>query len=351
MSFFQNFDEENVSFFHFDKGIEESFFFDNYNNTSNFNQSNIFDFEKYENLNIFNAKEAKNDTDLSNIINLTTPSYLEENLSKNKNEEINGQIYEESIAKSIYEINPKNYDNKNERPSKPPELLSQNNNSENLNNSKSLNIKLKIKNGKNEDILIHDNSPLMNSFSEKLIRYYLEKGKGQNIDYFFRNYLKSLDTKQKNFMLMILSSNEFISKSKKYKHKEKATSFFDKDESFLTKKRKQLINDKINLTNILIKKEDKINELKKEDQFKIPFLFKNQSNDKNKDLSLSSSFNRSTKCDISSNYENKIKIINNKIIDEKGSNKYLSNDLQSNENIDYERIFYNQFINKCPFRK
>ena len=45
---------------------------------------------------------------------------------------------------------------------------------------------------------------------------------------------------------------------------------------------------------------------------------------KSEDLSMSFSFNRSIKKDMSSDYkENKIKIINNKIIDENRNNRYL----------------------------
>jgi hypothetical protein len=208
-------------------------------------------------------------------------------------------------------------------------------------------IKFKLKKEKNDDILTYDTSSLMNTLSEKAIRYYLEKGKGQNINFFFRNYIKGLDTQKKKLLQMILSSNEFISKIKKYENKEKATSFFNKDEAFLNRKRNLFINDKNKLKNNQIKKKDKINDLK-DDQFKMPLLFMNQSF-KNKDLSMSFSFNSSIKNDISFNYkENKIKIINNKIIDE---NRTLNSDLNSKEIIDYESIFYNQFINNCPFKK
>lgn len=73
---------------------------------------------------------------------------------------------------------------------------------------------------------------LMNSLSEKAIRYYLEKGKGQNINYFFRNYIKGLDTQKKKLLQIILSSNEFISKIKKYKNKEKKPLFLTKMKRF-----------------------------------------------------------------------------------------------------------------------
>ena len=202
-----------------------------------FDQSNIFGSKEQENFNNFNlAKEAKNETNISNTNNFSTPSYFEESLSKNKNEEINAQIYEESTTKTINEINQKNGDIKNESTSKISDLSNRNNNSENLNNSNNLIIKFKIKKDKNDDILTYDNSSLMNSLSEKAIKYYLEKGKGQNINYFFRNYIKGLDAQKKKLLQMILSSNEFISKIKKYKNKEKSTSLTNKDETFLNKK-------------------------------------------------------------------------------------------------------------------
>ena len=350
MSFLQGFDEERESIFHFDNGFDNSLIV-NLNNSSMLDQSNIFSSKKKEKLNNFNlAKEAKNENNISNTSNFSTPSYFEETLSKNKNEEINAQIYEESTTKTLYEINQKNEDNKNENTSKISDLLSRNNNSENLNNSNNFIIKFKIKKDKNDDILTYDNSSLMNSLSEKAIKYYLEKGKGQNINDFFRNYIKGLDTQKKKLLQMILSSNEFISKIKKFKYKENSTSFFNKDKTFLNKKRNIIINDKIKLNNIRIKKKDIIND-SKDDQFKMPFLLNNQSN-KNKDLSMSFSFNRNINNDITSNCkENKIKIINNKIIDENRNNRYLSNDVNSNEIIDYESIFYNQFINNCPFKK
>ena len=351
MSFFQNFDEDRESVFHYDNGFDDSLYIVNLNNSSLFDQSNIFGSKEQENFNNFNlAKEAKNETNISNTNNFSTPSYFEESLSKNKNEEINGQIYEESTTKTINEINQKNGDIKNESTSKISDLSNRNNNSENLNNSNNLIIKFKIKKDKNDDILTYDNSSLMNSLSEKAIRYYLEKGKGQNINYFFRNYIKGLDTQKKKLLQMILSSNEFISKIKKYKNKEKSTSLSNKDETFLNKKRNLIINDKIKLNNIQIKRKDKFNN-SKDYQFKIPFMFMNQSY-KNKDLSMSFSFNRNIKNDISfNNKENKIKIVNNKIIDENRNNRYFNSDLNSKEIIDYESIFYNQFIKKCPFKK
>jgi hypothetical protein len=282
------------------------------------NQSNIFGFKTKENFNNFSlANKAKNETSISNTNNFSTPSYFEETLTKNKNEEINGQIYEESTTKTINEINQKNGNNKNENTSKISDLPNRNNNSEKLNNSNNLIIKFKIKKDKNDEISTYDNSSLMNSLSEKAIRYYLEKGKGQNINYFFRNYIKGLDTQKKKLLQMILSSSEFISKIKKYKHKEKSTSFSNKDETFLNKKRSLILNDKIKLNNIQIKRKDKIND-SKDDQIKMPFLFMNQLY-KNEDLSMSFSFNRSIKNDINSK-ENKIKIINNKIIDENRNN-------------------------------
>ena len=351
MSFFQNFDEDRESVFHYDNGFDDSLYIVNLNNSSLFDQSNIFGSKEQENFNNFNlAKEAKNETNISNTNNFSTPSYFEESLSKNKNEEINGQIYEESTTKTINEINQKNGDIKNESTSKISDMSNRNNNSENLNNSNNLIIKFKIKKDKNDDILTYDNSSLMNSLSEKAIRYYLEKGKGQNINYFFRNYIKGLDTQKKKLLQMILSSNEFISKIKKYKNKEKSTSLSNKDETFLNKKRNLIINDKIKLNNIQIKRKDKFNN-SKDYQFKIPFMFMNQSY-KNKDLSMSFSFNRNIKNDISfNNKENKIKIVNNKIIDENRNNRYFNSDLNSKEIIDYESIFYNQFIKKCPFKK
>ena len=351
MSFFQNFDEDRESVFHYDNGFDDSLYIVNLNNSSLFDQSNIFGSKEQENFNNFNlAKEAKNETNISNTNNFSTPSYFEESLSKNKNEEINGQIYEESTTKTINEINQKNGDIKNESTSKISDMSNRNNNSENLNNSNNLIIKFKIKKDKNDDILTYDNSSLMNSLSEKAIRYYLEKGKGQNINYFFRNYIKGLDTQRKKLLQMILSSNEFISKIKKYKNKEKSTSLSNKDETFLNKKRNLIINDKIKLNNIQIKRKDKFNN-SKDYQFKIPFMFMNQSY-KNKDLSMSFSFNRNIKNDISfNNKENKIKIVNNKIIDENRNNRYFNSDLNSKEIIDYESIFYNQFIKKCPFKK
>lgn len=351
MSFFQNFDEDRESVFHYDNGFDDSLYIVNLNNSSLFDQSNIFGSKEQENFNNFNlAKEAKNETNISNTNNFSTPSYFEESLSKNKNEEINAQIYEESTTKTINEINQKNGDIKNESTSKISDLSNRNNNSENLNNSNNLIIKFKIKKDKNDDILTYDNSSLMNSLSEKAIKYYLEKGKGQNINYFFRNYIKGLDTQKKKLLQMILSSNEFISKIKKYKNKEKSTSLTNKDETFLNKKRNLIINDKIKLNNIQIKRKDKFND-SKDYQFKIPFMFMNQSY-KNKDLSMSFSFNRNIKNDICfNNKENKIKIVNNKIIDENRNNRYFNSDLNSKEIIDYESIFYNQFINKCPFKK
>lgn len=351
MSFFQNFDEDRESVFHYDNGFDDSLYIVNLNNSSLFDQSNIFGSKEQENFNNFNlAKEAKNETNISNTNNFSTPSYFEESLSKNKNEEINAQIYEESTTKTINEINQKNGDIKNESTSKISDLSNRNNNSENLNNSNNLIIKFKIKKDKNDDILTYDNSSLMNSLSEKAIKYYLEKGKGQNINYFFRNYIKGLDTQKKKLLQIILSSNEFISKIKKYKNKEKSTSLTNKDETFLNKKRNLIINDKIKLNNIQIKRKDKFND-SKDYQFKIPFMLMNQSY-KNKDLSMSFSFNRNIKNDICfNNKENKIKIVNNKIIDENRNNRYFNSDLNSKEIIDYESIFYNQFINKCPFKK
>ena len=351
MSFFQNFDEDRESVFHYDNGFDDSLYIVNLNNSSLFDQSNIFGSKEQENFNNFNlAKEAKNETNISNTNNFSTPSYFEESLSKNKNEEINAQIYEESTTKTINEINQKNGDIKNESTSKISDLSNRNNNSENLNNSNNLIIKFKIKKDKNDDILTYDNSSLMNSLSEKAIKYYLEKGKGQNINYFFRNYIKGLDAQKKKLLQMILSSNEFISKIKKYKNKEKSTSLTNKDETFLNKKRNLIINDKIKLNNIQIKRKDKFND-SKDYQFKIPFMLMNQSY-KNKDLSMSFSFNRNIKNDICfNNKENKIKIVNNKIIDENRNNRYFNSDLNSKEIIDYESIFYNQFINKCPFKK
>jgi len=351
MSFFQNFDEDRESVFHYDNGFDDSLYIVNLNNSSLFDQSNIFGSKEQENFNNFNlVKEAKNETNISNNNNFSTPSYFEESLSKNKNEEINAQIYEESTTKTINEINQKNGDIKNESTSKISDLSNRNSTCENLINSNNLIIKFKIKKDKNDDILTYDNSSLMNSLSEKAIRYYLEKGKGQNINYFFRNYIKGLDTQKKKLLQMILSSNEFISKIKKYKNKEKATSLSNKDETFLNKKRNLIINDKIKLNNIQIKRKDKVND-SKDYQFKIPFMFMNQSY-KNKDLSMSFSFNRNIKNDICfNNKENKIKIVNNKIIDENRNNRYFNSDLNSKEIIDYESIFYNQFINKCPFKK
>ena len=351
MSFFQNFDEDRESVFHYDNGFDDSLYIVNLNNSSLFGQSNIFGSKEQENFNNFNlVKEAKNETNISNNNNFSTPSYFEESLSKNKNEEINAQIYEESTTKTINEINQKNGDIKNESTSKISDLSNRNSTCENLINSNNLIIKFKIKKDKNDDILTYDNSSLMNSLSEKAIRYYLEKGKGQNINYFFRNYIKGLDTQKKKLLQMILSSNEFISKIKKYKNKEKATSLSNKDETFLNKKRNLIINDKIKLNNIQIKRKDKVND-SKDYQFKIPFMLMNQSY-KNKDLSMSFSFNRNIKNDICfNNKENKIKIVNNKIIDENKNNRYFNSDLNSKEIIDYESIFYNQFINKCPFKK
>lgn len=351
MSFFQNFDEDRESVFHYDNGFDDSLYIVNLNNSSLFDQSNIFGSKEQENFNNFNlVKEAKNETNISNTNNFSTPSYFEESLSKNKNEEINAQIYEESTTKTINEINQKNGDIKNESTSKISDLSNRNSTCENLINSNNLIIKFKIKKDKNDDILTYDNSSLMNSLSEKAIRYYLEKGKGQNINYFFRNYIKGLDTQKKKLLQMILSSNEFISKIKKYKNKEKATSLSNKDETFLNKKRNLIINDKIKLNNIQIKRKDKVND-SKDYQFKIPFMLMNQSY-KNKDLSMSFSFNRNIKNDICfNNKENKIKIVNNKIIDENRNNRYFNSDLNSKEIIDYESIFYNQFINKCPFKK
>jgi len=351
MSFFQNFDEDRESVFHYDNGFDDSLYIVNLNNSSLFDQSNIFGSKEQENFNNFNlVKEAKNETNISNNNNFSTPSYFEESLSKNKNEEINAQIYEESTTKTINEINQKNGDIKNESTSKISDLSNRNSTCENLINSNNLIIKFKIKKDKNDDILTYDNSSLMNSLSEKAIRYYLEKGKGQNINYFFRNYIKGLDTQKKKLLQMILSSNEFISKIKKYKNKEKATSLSNKDETFLNKKRNLIINDKIKLNNIQIKRKDKVND-SKDYQFKIPFMLMNQSY-KNKDLSMSFSFNRNIKNDICfNNKENKIKIVNNKIIDENRNNRYFNSDLNSKEIIDYESIFYNQFINKCPFKK
>ena len=351
MSFFQNFDEDRESVFHYDNGFDDSLYIVNLNNSSLFDQSNIFGSKEQENFNNFNlAKEAKNETNISNTNNFSTPSYFEESLSKNKNEEINAQIYEESTTKTINEINQKNGDIKNESTSKISDLSNRNSTCENLINSNNLIIKFKIKKDKNDDILTYDNSSLMNSLSEKAIRYYLEKGKGQNINYFFRNYIKGLDTQKKKLLQMILSSNEFISKIKKYKNKEKSTSLTNKDETFLNKKRNLIINDKIKLNNIQIKRKDKFND-SKDYQFKIPFMLMNQSY-KNKDLSMSFSFNRNIKNDICfNNKENKIKIVNNKIIDENRNNRYFNSDLNSKEIIDYESIFYNQFINKCPFKK
>lgn len=351
MSFFQNFDEDRESVFHYDNGFDDSLYIVNLNNSSLFDQSNIFGSKEQENFNNFNlVKEAKNETNISNNNNFSTPSYFEESLSKNKNEEINAQIYEESTTKTINEINQKNGDIKNESTSKISDLSNRNSTCENLINSNNLIIKFKIKKDKNDDILTYDNSSLINSLSEKAIRYYLEKGKGQNINYFFRNYIKGLDTQKKKLLQMILSSNEFISKIKKYKNKEKATSLSNKDETFLNKKRNLIINDKIKLNNIQIKRKDKVND-SKDYQFKIPFMLMNQSY-KNKDLSMSFSFNRNIKNDICfNNKENKIKIVNNKIIDENRNNRYFNSDLNSKEIIDYESIFYNQFINKCPFKK
>lgn len=351
MSFFQNFDEDRESVFHYDNGFDDSLYIVNLNNSSLFDQSNIFGSKEQENFNNFNlVKEAKNETNISNNNNFSTPSYFEESLSKNKNEEINAQIYEESTTKTINEINQKNGDIKNESTSKISDLSNRNSTCENLINSNNLIIKFKIKKDKNDDILTYDNSSLMNSLSEKAIKYYLEKGKGQNINYFFRNYIKGLDTQKKKLLQMILSSNEFISKIKKYKNKEKATSLSNKDETFLNKKRNLIINDKIKLNNIQIKRKDKVND-SKDYQFKIPFMLMNQSY-KNKDLSMSFSFNRNIKNDICfNNKENKIKIVNNKIIDENRNNRYFNSDLNSKEIIDYESIFYNQFINKCPFKK
>ena len=351
MSFFKNIDEDKESIFHYDNGYDDSLYLVNLNNSSILGQSNIFGFKKKENFNNYSlVKEAKNETNISNTNNFSTPSYFEETLTKNKNEEINEQIYEESTTKTIYEINQNNDNNKNENASKISDLPNRNNNNEKLNNSNNLIIKFKIKKDKKDEISTYDNSSLMNSLSEKAIRYYLEKGKGQNINYFFRNYIKGLDTQKKKLLQMILSSSEFISKIKKYKHKEKPTSFSNKDEMFLNKKRSLILNDKIKLNNIQIKRKDKIND-SKDDQIKMPFLFMNQLY-KNEDLSMSFSFNRSIKNDINSNYkENKIKIINNKIINENRNNRYLNNDLNSKELIDYESIFYNQFINNCPFKK
>lgn len=347
MSFLQNLDEERESFFHFDNGFEDSLYLVNLNNSSFLDQSNIFGSEKQENFNNFNfVKEAKNETNISNTNNFSTPSDFDENVLKDKNDEINGQIYEESTTKTLCEINQKNGENKNDDSSKISDMLNRNNDSEYLNNSNNLVIKFKIKKGKNDDFLTYDNSYLMNSLSERAIKYYLEKGKGQNINYFFRNYLKSLDAQKKKLLHMILSSNEFISKIKKYKNKEKTTSFSNKDETFLSRKRNLIINDKINLNNSQMKKKDKNSDLK-DNQFKIPFLLMNQSY-KNKDLSMSFSFNKNKKNNFK---QNKIKIIDNKIIDENKNNMYIFNDLNSRENIDYESIFYNQFINNCPFKK
>ena len=349
MYFSQNIDEDNESIFHFDNGFENSLYMLNLNNSSILDQSNIFGSKKLENFKNFNlVKEAKNETNISNINNFSTPSYFEENSTKNKNEEINGIIYEESTTKTINEISQKNNDNKNNNTSKISDLPNINNNSErSLNNSNNLIIKFKLEKDKNDDILTYDTSSLMNSLSEKAIRYYLEKGKGQNINSFFRNYIKGLETQKKKLLQMILSSNEFISKIKEYKYKEKSTSFFYNDKAFLNKKRNLIVNDKIKLKNNQIKKKDIIND-SKDDQIKLPFLFTNQSY-KSKDLSMSLSFNSSIKNDISCNYkENKIKIINNKIIDE---NRTLNSDLNTKEIIDYESIFYNQFINNCPFKR
>ena len=116
----------------------------------------------------------------------------------------------------------------------------------------------------------------------------------------------------------------------------------------MNKKRNLIINDKIKLNNIQIKRKDKFND-SKDYQFKIPFMLMNQSY-KNKDLSMSFSFNRNIKNDICfNNKENKIKIVNNKIIDENRNNRYFNSDLNSKEIIDYESIFYNQFINSNDF--
>ena len=50
-----------------------------------------------------------------------------------------------------------------------------------------------MKKNKNYDILINVNSSPMIFLCEKAIRYYLGKGQGQNINFFFRYYIKGLD--------------------------------------------------------------------------------------------------------------------------------------------------------------
>ena len=83
MSFLQGFDEERESIFHFDNGFDNSLIV-NLNNSSMLDQSNIFSSKKKEKLNNFNlAKEAKNENNISNTSNFSTPSYFEETLSKN----------------------------------------------------------------------------------------------------------------------------------------------------------------------------------------------------------------------------------------------------------------------------
>ena len=123
MSFFPNIDEDRESIFHYDNGFDDSLYIVNLNNSSMLDQSNIFGFKKKENPNNFNLIfEAKNETNISNTNNFSTPSCFEETLTKNKNEEINGQIYEESTNKTIYEINQKNGNNENENTSKISDL-------------------------------------------------------------------------------------------------------------------------------------------------------------------------------------------------------------------------------------
>ena len=336
MSFYFDKNSENSLIYNFDDTFDNNLYLEKIFNSSYNSSNNIFDTEKMNNCLNPSYKENENNINIYKEKNFVSPSGLNQKEPIKKiNEELNGQLFEESTTKTLHEICITNndlidldcynssYKSKTESTSKNKDEKT------NMILNKNAILKSKIKNDKNSSNLTPKISAI-NYLSEKALKYYLKKGQGQDVEEFFNNYLKDKSDQKKNLLKMILSSHEFISKIYKYKHKKKETSFFLNEQNFL-KKKHYLNRDDSNKK----EKNAKIQNYFKTPNLNIDYL-------KSKNPIFVEKEKKFNLCHIN-RFENNIKIMNNKIIDIKNDKSMGFN---SQNSINYEDIFVNQFINK-----
>ena len=298
--------------------------------------TNIYKQEKINDIK-YSYNNCENNDNNSKEHNSSFPLKLNlKELINNRNEKLNTQTIEESTTKSLNEIDNKYAlfkDKNNDKIfHKSNKIYDYNNKEENINLNKNMLLKFKIKN--NKDNLLPKNT-VMKYLSEKAIKYYLQKGKDQDINKFYANYLENLNDKEKILLKMVISSPEFISKVQKYKYNESVSLINEID--FLQKKinfnPKQNNENEINIKlNCIRFKTSKNNNLKNANLIKKRHLSPLKKND-------------TTIYGIDE--DEIIKIKNNKIIDviKKGNNFNNIYNINLAKNINYENIFVSLFIN------